>query len=80
LRVELECASLEIVVRISDDIRVDRFQGHKAPWRPSPVTTVSSLELGPLSSAFCIYADKLGTPVKVNIDSGGKPNGVPERR
>ena len=24
--------------------------------------------------------EKLGIPVKVNIDSGGKPNGVPERR
>jgi hypothetical protein len=23
---------------------------------------------------------KLGIPVKVNIDSGGKPNGIPERR
>jgi hypothetical protein len=22
----------------------------------------------------------LGIPVKVNIDSGGKPNGIPERR
>ena len=22
----------------------------------------------------------LGIPLKVNIDSGGKPNGVPERR
>jgi len=26
------------------------------------------------------YAAYLGIPVKVNIDSGGKPNGVPERR
>ena len=24
--------------------------------------------------------EKLGIPVKVNIDSGGKPNGIPERR
>ena len=23
---------------------------------------------------------RLGIPVKVNIDSGGKPNGIPERR
>jgi len=23
---------------------------------------------------------RMGIPVKVNIDSGGKPNGVPERR
>jgi hypothetical protein len=23
---------------------------------------------------------QMGIPVKVNIDSGGKPNGVPERR
>jgi hypothetical protein len=22
---------------------------------------------------------KMGIPVKVNIDSGGKPNGIPER-
>jgi hypothetical protein len=27
----------------------------------------------------CVVA-KVGIPVKVNIDSGGKPNGVPERR
>jgi len=25
-------------------------------------------------------ADIVGIPVKVNIDSGGKPNGIPERR
>jgi hypothetical protein len=25
-------------------------------------------------------AGDLGIPVKVNIDSGGKPNGIPERR
>jgi len=24
--------------------------------------------------------EAVGIPVKVNIDSGGKPNGVPERR
>jgi len=24
--------------------------------------------------------EKLGIPVKVNTDSGGKPNGIPERR
>jgi hypothetical protein len=23
---------------------------------------------------------QVGIPVKVNIDSGGKPNGIPERR
>ena len=25
-------------------------------------------------------SNSLGIPVKVNIDSGGKPNGIPERR
>jgi len=27
-----------------------------------------------------IPRQNLGIPVKVNIDSGGKPNGIPERR
>jgi hypothetical protein len=27
-----------------------------------------------------VLAVKLGIPVKVNMDSGGKPNGIPERR
>jgi len=27
---------------------------------------------------LCLAAE-VGIPVKVNIDSGGKPNGVPER-
>ncbi len=31
-------------------------------------------------SGFLLPACYLGIPVKVNIDSGGKPNGVPERR
>ena len=29
---------------------------------------------------YCKKVSNLGIPVKVNIDSGGKPNGVPERR
>jgi hypothetical protein len=29
---------------------------------------------------FSQICEMLGIPVKVNIDSGGKPNGVPERR
>jgi hypothetical protein len=32
--------------------------------------------LQPFGSAV----EGLGIPVKVNIDSGGKPNGIPERR
>ena len=32
--------------------------------------------------SFCLTpcAIDVGIPVKVNIDSGGKPNGIPERR
>jgi hypothetical protein len=26
------------------------------------------------------FAHSVGIPVKVNADSGGKPNGIPERR
>jgi hypothetical protein len=26
------------------------------------------------------FSPDMGIPVKVNIDSGGKPNGIPERR
>jgi len=33
-----------------------------------------------LTIEFDIFARGVGIPVKVNIDSGGKPNGVPERR
>jgi hypothetical protein len=29
---------------------------------------------------FFMPGGKMGIPVKVNIDSGGKPNGIPERR
>jgi hypothetical protein len=35
---------------------------------------------GCLRAAFLSAACFLGIPVKVNIDSGGKPNGTPERR
>jgi hypothetical protein len=32
----------------------------------------------PRETALCVAF--VGIPVKVNVDSGGKPNGVPERR
>ena len=31
-------------------------------------------------ASFGNIVSKLGIPVKVNADSGGKPNGIPERR
>jgi hypothetical protein len=36
------------------------------------------LELQVRPSEFHQLLRKVGIPVKVNIDSGGKPNGVPE--
>jgi len=38
-------------------------------------------ELAAHKVALCrVFEQQLGIPVKVNIDSGGKPNGIPERR
>src|SRR5580692_4496113 len=48
------------------------------------VTSVEDTKPRPLSRYHllvdCSYAVLVGIPVKVNVVSGGKPNGVPERR
>ena len=40
-------------------------------------TEVVGITAGKLQFGF---SEDVGIPVKVNIDSGGKPNGIPERR
>jgi hypothetical protein len=55
---------------------LDKAQkGEEEMISPSPIRAVGSLLL---NSRLRLLS--LGIPVKVNIDSGGKPNGVPERR
>ncbi|MGB8060698.1 MAG: hypothetical protein WCF26_02230 [Candidatus Sulfotelmatobacter sp.] len=34
----------------------------------------------PIASVWLVRDPIVGIPVKVNADSGGKPNGIPERR
>ncbi len=45
----------------------------------SELSFLMKIVAGNSSLSVLRYAS-LGIPVKVNIDSGGKPNGVPERR
>jgi len=42
--------------------------------------SAANVGIGDLVDHFGQAAYSVGIPVKVNIDSGGKPNGIPERR
>ncbi|MGA8508116.1 MAG: hypothetical protein WB762_21120 [Candidatus Sulfotelmatobacter sp.] len=52
---------------VSTDVKTIVGEPLEYPSSPNPVISSNIITI-------------VGIPVKVNIDSGGKPNGIPERR